>query len=344
MTMKMRRGFFLATTARLGLHGRLPKDDEGHAIEVGPGFSQAADKMSGDDNRTDGDAPPKVTATQEIPDDEGDDGEDGGQGDDDEGSDGDADNKEKNKKRAKEGFKELKRERRELRQQLAEERRKNAGFEQRLAAIENGGLRGGTSGDNSPTAQEKAPDPNDAAKYPLGVLDDAYQADAIDFRVKQGIREALDGERQAQKASADNASAEARMAELRTKADELADKGADLHEDFDEVVLEAGLRGDWLLTETTFTAAADAEHGAQILYDLANDKTEAKRVAGLSAYQQLKYIQEKDAEISKTAKPRVKSNATPPPSAAPAGRSSSRTIRADTDNLQDFKKLWYADQ
>jgi hypothetical protein len=77
----------------------------------------------------------------------------------------------------------------------------------------------------------------------------------------------------------------------------LQTRGDELYEDFQESVVEAGMRGDWLLSQPTFEAAHEADNGAQILYELSQDKKEAKRVAGLSPFQQMKFVQERDAEI-----------------------------------------------
>jgi hypothetical protein len=42
------------------------------------------------------------------------------------------------------------------------------------------------------------------------------------------------------------------------------------------------MRGDWDLSQPTFEAAHEVDNGAQILYELSQDKKEAKRVARLS--------------------------------------------------------------
>lgn len=345
MTRNNRKAFFLGTTARRGLHGGILKDDQGHEVEVGPGFAAAVAAVSGDDtrdpNRENPNTPPKVEATQELPDDTG-----GGEGDDagDEGDDAgdEGDEGEKGKKRnTSEFIRDLKKERRELRRELAESRSLNSSIESRLAAIENRGSTPSGNSDTPSTTKDAAPDPTDAAKYPLGVLDDGYIEDKIKWTAKSIVAETLDQERQGKEAQAEQARADAHMGQLREKVDVLAEAGSELHDDYMEVVLEAGLAGKFPLTETTFTAAAEADHGAEILYRLATDKKEADRVSGLSIVQQVRYVLEKDAEISSTAQPRRKPRADPPPSDTPRGRNPSSPIRVDTDNLDDFRKAWY---
>jgi hypothetical protein len=122
-------------------------------------------------------------------------------------------------------------------------------------------------------------------------------------------------------------------------------KGTEIHDDYEEVVVNAGLRGDYKLTQVTFEAAAEAEHGAQILYDLAADKKEAARVASLSPYQQLKFVADKNAEIAGKAPPparKIPGRDQAPPANQPRGGSSRTEIRGDTDDLDNFEKVFYS--
>lgn len=360
-----RKALYLSSTI---LRGRVAKDDneQGGAtgddgIEVGAGFASAADKMAGDDNRD-----PEQRgkgATQDIPDDAGkddgadadksggadggaapDQGNEDGEGDGDDqnrddtpdGEDGQEGDKPKPKKRDTAAYiRDLKRENRQLKTGLQT-------IEQRIAAMENRGSTTPQGGDNSADTSER-PDPSDATKYPLGVLDDGFITDMIEWTADQKVAKALNGRLQTEKEQAEEARVTEHLTNLRSKADLLTEAGADQFDDFETLVVEGGLKGDWQLTETTFTAAADADNGPAILYALAKDKAEALRVSQLSPFQQLKYVAEKDAEIT-AAKPKARHKpraATPPPSNAPAGRNSSSPIRADTDNLDDFRKLYY---
>ena len=329
-----RKALFLTSTI---LRGRFAKDDgeQGGAtgnddVEIGAGFAEAAERMSGDDNRQEDQR--GGGATQEIDESAGDEGASGeGEG---EGND-EGEKKPKAKRDTAQYIRDLKRD-------LREERRARAAMEQRISAVENNSSTTKNSDANSDPTSEK-PDADDATKYPLGVLDDGYITDMIEWTADQKVKAALNGERQTEKAKAERAETERHFTTLREKMDTLTEKGADQFEDFEEIVVEAGLRGDWKLTETTFTAAADADHGPQILHELANDKAEALRVSQLSPFQQLKFVAERDAAIA-AAKPkaRTKPGAGAPPSNIPAGRNSSAPIRADTDNLNDFRKIFYA--
>lgn len=332
-------------------------------IEVGGGFEDAAERMSGDDNRPKPKPAPRrkpaptptpAPAASDDNGDDGDDGDDGDQGDDDDDQrgqnqgdddddqgdddgdqgddDGDAD--EKPEKGTAKYIRELRKDRRADRARIAD-------LEARIAGGNNPAL----TPPAAPVTVEPtrpSPDPTDTAKYPLGVLDDRYIEDKIDWVAEQKTAAAIAGQRQTDTAQAAQQAENARLSELRNKVEDLTDVGADLFPDFEEKVLEAGLAGKWALTETTFTAAAESKHGAEVLYHLSQDKKEAQRVAGLSTRGQVLYVEQKNSEIAEKRKARRKPQAGNPPSNAPRGRNANNPIRPDTDNLRDFKKLYYS--
>ena len=57
---------------------------------------------------------------------------------------------------------------------------------------------------------------------------------------------------------------------------------------------EAGMRGDWDLSQPTLRQRTMPKMAPANPYDLAQDKAEAARVAKLSPYQQLKYVMDRD--------------------------------------------------
>lgn len=333
--MGSRKALFLCTTILRGFRAKDENEGAGggsgdDGIEVGPGFAQAAENLASDDNR----APEQRGrgATQDL-DTQGNDADESGENSDnaDGGAapDDEAEPKPKPKKKRETApyIRDIKRENRELRQ--------------RLEALENRGLPQQQPNDNN-RATSEAPDPSDATKYPLGVLDDGYISDKIDFEVEQRLANARAQERASEQQATRERQEQARLSTLRGQMEDLTDKGSELFDDFEETVVESGLRGDWNLTETTFTACAEAGNGASILHALSQDADEAERVSQLSPVQQIKYVLEKDAELEKAKpKPRTKPGATPPPKETPRGRNASAPIRADTDNLDDFRKLFY---
>ena len=233
----------------------------------------------------------------------------------------------------------LKREKSDLQRQLREA--SNSDLAKRLENLEKG-LQGGNGSDNSGNGIA-APDPTDADKYPLGHLDDRYIEDKLEWLAERKATERADAVLQRQQESERNAAAERQQQDLLVKVDDLAVRGSDIYEDFQESVVESGMRGDWDLSQATFEAAHEADNGAQILYELSQDKKEATRVARLSPYQQLKFVQARDAEIGKGKSPRRVPQAGEPPKNIARGANSRTHINPATENLDDFEKAWELD-
>lgn len=265
-----------------------------------------------------------------------------GEGDEDEGGEGEGDEDEggdeKPKKTAKDHqIERLKREKRDLMRQLREGG-VNVELSRRLENIETR-LTGGNGGDTK-TAGTPAPDPTDTTKYPLGHLDDRYIEDKLEWLADQKAAEQADSVLQRQQERERNEAIRQHQTALLNKVDELSTKGSELYDDFQEEVVEAGMRGDWKLTETTFLAAAKREHGAQILYELAMNPAEASRVAKLDLDDQVEYVIQRNVEIASGKKGRTKPKAGEPPKNLPRGANSKTQINPATENLDDFEKQW----
>lgn len=295
----------------------------------------AADDQ-GDDQGDDDQNDDRGAADDQNGDDQG--GDDDQNGDDQDGE-GD-DDQQRQRRKPSDRIRELTRRNRELQRQL-----ESRGNEELLARLENieRGLQGGNGGDNRSSQETPAPDPTDTDKYPLGHLDDRYIEDKLEWLAEKKATERADAVLQRQQEYEQGQQAQRQQEELLAKVDDLATKGIELFDDFQESVVEASMRGDWVLSQATFEAAHEAEHGAQILYDLAQDKAEAKRVANLSPYQQLKFVQERDAEIAKGKQPRRVPQAGDPPRNPARGANSRTSINPATDNLDDFEKAWAND-
>lgn len=230
----------------------------------------------------------------------------------------------------------LKREKAELARQLREtERAKTQELAERLEKLEKG-LQGDKSNDNQNT-ETPAPDPNDLDKYPLGHLDADYIEDKLEWLAETKATKQADAVLQRQQEYE-------QQTELLNKVDQLSTRGTEIFDDFQESVVEAGMRGDWDLSQPTFEAAHEADNGAQILYNLSQDTKEATRVARMTPFQQIKYVQEKDTEISQSKTARRKPQAGEPPKNTARGANSRTHINPATDNLDDFEKAWAADE
>lgn len=233
---------------------------------------------------------------------------------------------------------------RELTKKLRERDRQLETILEKIEKITPQGLQPENLGGNNRVADTQAPDPSDTDKYPLGHLDDRYIEDKLEWLAEKKATERAEAVLQRQQESERLQAAERQQEEILVKVDDLATRGSDLYDDFQESVVEAGMRGDWALSQPTFEAAHEAENGAAILYALSQDKAEAKRVANLTPYQQLKYVQEKDAELSGKSKPRSVPKAGGPPQNLPRGANSRVQINPATDDLDAFEKAWAADE
>lgn len=212
----------------------------------------------------------------------------------------------------------------------------------RLDAVEKGGLPAAEKGGKHDALGE-APDPTDTEKYPLGHLDERYVEDRIEWLVAKKAADQADAVLQRQQETEQARTAQEAQTALLEKVDDLAARGAEIFEDFEETVVETAKRGDWPLEQATFEAAHEAEHGAQILHELSQDKKLAAEVAGKTPYQQLRWVMNRDAEITAKAKPNHKPGAGEPPKTQTRGANSRTQISPATDNLDDFEKAWEAD-
>ena len=220
----------------------------------------------------------------------------------------------------------------------ARERLANAEAERQALAKRLEALEANLASADEPDAQpdEDAPDPT---QYEYGALDPKYINDVVEYRTKTGIKAALGElettfqEQQEQKAQQQAAQ------EMIDRAKEVVAKGVALYDDYEEVVWERGMRQEYPLTETTFSAICEADNSAQIAYALASDPAEAARVAALSPIQQVKYVIEKDQELS--GKPARVTKAPPPPGQQTRGASGKFTVAGDTDDLNAFEKEFF---
>lgn len=267
---------------------------------------------------------------------EGEGDEDGGEG---EGEEDEEDEEEEQPRKPKKASERI----RELTQRVRQRDRLIDSLSGRLDALEKGGLPANRGGGNNAATDEPAPDPSDTDKYPLGHLDDRYIEDKLEWLTEQKAAERADAALQREQGREQEARAQQEHAALLERVDDLTTRGSEKYDDFQETVVDAGMRGDWRLEQATFEAAYEAENGAQILYELSQDKKEAARVAGLTPYGQMKFVMERDAEITAKGKPRTKPGAGEPPATQTRGANSSARINPATDNLDDFEKAWVAD-
>lgn len=333
--------------------GRLMRSPDDHAPTPAP--APAADApaedfsafekraMSGEEGEKAPAAKEPETPAEGV-DDDGEDGDDAGDpnvndegGDDKEDGEGEEGKEpKKGKISAKERIQQLNRQLRESEKARETDRK---GFEARFERLEKGLPAASADDTKAPTAV--APDPTDLEKYPLGALDDAYIEDKLEFLAEQKAEAKLGSLLQREQQKDQQAESERVALELQARAETVASKGAELFADFDEIVVKPAMAGDFDLDQPTFEAVADAEHGPQILYNLATDPKEAARVAKLSPYNQLKYVLDENAKLAgtKPPEPRKIPGADAPPAPTVRGQGARKIVSADTTDFAAFEKL-----
>ena len=252
-----------------------------------------------------------------------------------EGDDADQDDEPKDKKKRKPSDRI-----RELTRQLRDKDRQMETILERLEKI---GLPAENSGDTNQPKETPAPDPTDTDKYPLGHLDDRYIEDKLEWLAEKKAAERADAVLQRQQEIEQARAQNQEREQLLVQVDDLATRGTELFDDFEDKVVKAGMRGDWMLDRPTFEAAHSATHGAEILYELSQNKDDAAWLASQPPSKQRAYVKERDAEISKTKGGRKVPKAGDPPQNLPRGANSRVQINPATDDLDDFEKAWAAD-
>lgn len=243
----------------------------------------------------------------------------------------------KPKQTASERIKELNARLRESERALETEKTQN--YQSRLENIEK--LLKSPENGNTVEATQGAPDSSDLRKYPLGSLDDRYIEDTINYRAEKAAERLIGSVQQRQLESEARVQAEQVAEEILGKISALSDKGTPLFDDFYETVVEPGMRQEYKLTQETFEAICEVEHGAEVLRGLALNKAEAARVASLSPYQQIKYVTDKSTEIATKKAPRRIPGAGTPPNSAPRGSNGKFTGNVDVTNYSDVRKAMF---
>jgi hypothetical protein len=195
---------------------------------------------------------------------------------------------------------ELTRLRRSAERERDAERAKNADLERRMAALERGErpLTNDTQGDKK-TSQGEKPDHADAEKYPYGELDPKYLADLSGWAAREAIKAEREGENSKKQTKQDAEAA----AEFKERVTAFEEAGAEVHEDFHEVVMdniydEKTNPHGWCLSPTLGELILTSDHGTAIAYDLASDVKESRRVYQLSPTAQTKWFVSKENELS----------------------------------------------
>lgn len=115
-------------------------------------------------------------------------------------------------------------------------------------------------------------------------------------------------------------------------------KAAEKHEDYFEAVVEGADKGAWVCTPDMAEAIKESEQGAEVAYHLAKNPDEARRIAGLSPYSQIRELGRIEAGLTGAAAPKsnpVTAAPEPPPQARGAG--GKFKVAADTSDFAAFE-------
>lgn len=213
--------------------------------------------------------------------------------------------------------------------------------------------RGGSTGAAPRATTTTASAPPDPDKFDGGDLDPRYIAALARYEATEATKQVVAESRAADQSAATTRADAANQQAFMQQRGEFAEKGADIAEDFDEVVFDDDNR----FSPVVVTLAFDSEFGPQIMYELAQDRKEQKAVFGMSPPRQAAWFGKKEAELSSKTQdatgadedgeqrpanqnpPKNVSRAPAPPVYSGSGRSGSPKINASTTDFAAFEHM-----
>jgi hypothetical protein len=208
-------------------------------------------------------------------------------------------------------------------------------------------------GKDAAVTADEAPDPK---KFEYGELDANYIRALARYEAKQEIADAAKNQQKTQLTAQQQADKE----KFDAAKTVFEDKGSELYDDFDEVVMQGARDKAWPLSDTLGAVLITSEYGAQIAYELAYDPKEAKRIFELAPMRQVAWLGRKEAALEASAgsgasedeegtegtsedKPKPAAKTVPKVSKAPApitrarGQGSASTTPGDTNDFAAFE-------
>lgn len=200
-----------------------------------------------------------------------------------------------------------------------------------------------TAANVKPKTDPNAPRPDD---YDYGDLDSRFIADLARHEARKELLEEQTRANQRQQTAQQTAA----QREFSLKLNEFQERGAEKYEDFAETVIESGLHSEWPLSEALASLAIESEHGPEILYGLATDVREARKINGLTPAQQAAWFGRREAELGGvTTKPaqgdepaairRVSQAPTPLVNRARGSGGSKAAVKPETTDFAAFEAL-----
>jgi len=308
------------------------------------------DELSDEADGGDGDGEGAGSSASAEGDDNDDDSEDGGEEDADEGDDEvTAKAKEIAQRMAQKRIDTITKARREAERRAAELEAEMEALRKQNSSQKDAQGQGGEQDDTTSEPEFEINDPKtgkalsepDPKNYKYGEVDSAYLRDVVNYQTAYAQAKVQHDAEQARQAQA----AEQHVQELRESWDKVQEDGLSRYDDFEEVVLVAGDRGDFDLTQATFEMAAQSEFGADILYHLATNPKTASKVAQMTERDQARYLGRLEAALEtsrnsgdKGKQRRKAPGAAPPPNRrTPRGKGGKFVNPARSENFADFE-------
>lgn len=223
-------------------------------------------------------------------------------------------------------------------------RQANTTLETRLAALE---ARINAPPIDTNTKQKRPVDPSAPSPedYDFGELDARYIADIA----RHETRKEIAAQQQHHQQQTQQTQQTAAQRDWQRRASEFKDKGLDKYDDFEDVVLD----NDTPISPTLAELAFESDNGPDILYALASDLKEAKKVSALSPARQAAWFGKREAELSseepdadedgEEQSPAAKSPKVPrapsPPTTRSRGSGGQQQISAATADFAAFEKM-----
>lgn len=214
-------------------------------------------------------------------------------------------------------------------------------LKERLARLE-GSTANLTQNGKPVNVDPNAPDPS---KYEFGEADVGFIRDLARYEARKEFEAKAAEERN----KTLTAQQQKQQEEFQAKKDEFAEKGSAKFDDFDEVVIDGAVNGDWPLSPTLGELLFSSDHGPDIAYALASDVKEATRVYKLTPAQQAAWFGRKEAELSSSTQgatgegnqrsARGVSQAPEPIARAARGAGGSKPVTADTTDFAAFERM-----
>ena len=193
------------------------------------------------------------------------------------------------------------------------------------------GLKKPKGGDAPTETRTLANGEPDATKYEYGEADPNYIRDLARFETRQVIALERETERRNAQVQEVDRSWETAQAAARSK-----------YADYDEVVTEGAANGEWPCSPAMAHAIKTSETGPDVAYHLATHPDEARRIAGMSEFSQIREMGRLEARLStpptkEPPKGKTATDAPPPPEGAARGAGGKFVVSDDTDDFAAFR-------